>query len=81
MVILMSWIAILFGAVLIMMTINLCRINIKQQATIDKQQDTIKRLLEREPVTYQEVGKEPPKPSREYYSAWSNQIIDASEPE
>jgi hypothetical protein len=44
--------------------------------TLANQQDTIQRLVNREPVTYQEVGKEAPEPKYERYSAWSGETID-----
>ena len=43
---------------------------------IQAQQDTIQKLLNREPVTYAEVGQEPNKPITERYSAWGNRIHD-----
>jgi len=49
------------------------------QRTIDRQQDTINRLINREPVTYQEVGTKPPKPNREVYAAWGNQMVNIDE--
>lgn len=51
------------------------------QRTIDRQQDTIQRLINREPVTYSEVGRTPTKPSREVYAAWGNQTVNLDEDE
>lgn len=66
----------LLGGSLIATTCILCRMNIKQQATIDRQNDTIQRLISREPVTYQETGQAPQKPSKEIYAAWGSQMVD-----
>lgn len=46
---------------------------------INRQNDTIQRLLDREPVTYAEVNKEPPKRTTERFAAWGNQIVDMDE--
>ncbi|CAM4098467.1 hypothetical protein L1N85_10730 [Paenibacillus alkaliterrae] len=51
------------------------------QRTIYRQNDTIQRLISREPVTYQEVGAKPTKPNREVYAAWGNQLINIDEDE
>lgn len=47
--------------------------------TLSNQQGTIQRLINREPVTYQEVGKEAPEPKYERYSAWSGEMVDINE--
>ena len=49
------------------------------QRTIDRQQDTIQRLINREPVTYAETGQEQHKAPRQFYAAWGAQIVDLSE--
>jgi hypothetical protein len=49
--------------------------------TIERQNDTIQRLINREPVTYAEVGKTPVKPTREVYAAWGNQTVNIDEDE
>lgn len=51
------------------------------QHTIDHQKDTIQRLVNREPVTYAEVGMKPQKPIRERYAAWGAQMVDLDEEE
>lgn len=51
------------------------------QRTIDRQQDTINRLINREPVTYAETGQKSPKPVKEVYAAWGNQMINIDEDE
>lgn len=48
---------------------------------VDSQRDTISRLINREPVTYQEVGTKQSKPNREIYAAWGNQMVDMNEDE
>ena len=48
----------------------------KYNKLIASQQDTIQRLVNREPVTYQEVGKDAPEPICQRYSAWANETID-----
>lgn len=47
----------------------------RQQRTIDRQQDTIQKLLNREPVTYKEVGKAEPKEEEVRYSAWGSRML------
>lgn len=49
--------------------------------TIDRQQDTIERLINREPVTYAETGQKPTQPIKERYAAWGNQMINLDEDE
>jgi hypothetical protein len=51
------------------------------QRTIDRQNDTIQRLINREPVTYAEVGTNPSKPVRERYAAWGAQMVNLDEDE
>jgi hypothetical protein len=46
------------------------------QKNAEFQKDTISRLINREPVTYQEVNQTPPQPSTERYNAWGNEIVD-----
>jgi hypothetical protein len=48
----------------------------RYEKLIEGYTDTIQRLINREPVTYKEVGKEAPEPKYERYSAWSGQTID-----
>ena len=43
------------------------------------QQDTIQKLLNREPVTYAEAGAKPPKKNTEQYVAWGNTTVDMDE--
>ena len=50
-----------------------------QQTTINRQQETIQRLVSREPVTYVETGQKPPNPVRESFAAWGNEMINAEE--
>ncbi len=47
----------------------------RKDKLIQRQQDTIQRLVNREPVTYAETGAEPRKPIKESYAAWGNQMI------
>ena len=51
------------------------------QKTIDRQQDTIQHLINRDPVTYEETGQKPPKPQKEVYAAWGNQVVNLDEDE
>lgn len=51
------------------------------QRIIERQNDTIQRLINREPVTYAEVGAKPQKPVRETYAAWGNQMVNIDEDE
>lgn len=52
-----------------------------QRGQLERQQDTIKRLINREPVTYAETGTTPQKPSKEVYAAWGNQMLNIDEDE
>lgn len=49
--------------------------------TIKQQQETINRLINREPVTYAVVGTTPKRPSKERYAAWGNEMVDLDEDE
>lgn len=49
--------------------------------TIDQQNATIQRLINREPVTYAETGTTLQKPSKEVYAAWGNQMLNIDEDE
>lgn len=77
----MTWIAIGLGAILIVLVIQMTRTNKRLEQTIASQQDTIQRLVNREPVTYTEVGQDAPQPAREFYSAWGGETIDAKDVE
>ncbi|CAH1205671.1 hypothetical protein PAECIP111893_02390 [Paenibacillus plantiphilus] len=46
---------------------------------IERQQDTIQRLINHEPVTYTETGQKPPKPVRESFAAWGNEVVNVEE--
>lgn len=48
------------------------------QRTIESQQQTIQKLLNREPVTYKETGQQPKK-TRTVYSAWAGEEVDLNE--
>jgi hypothetical protein len=48
-----------------------------KEKLVQAQQDTINKLLNREPVTYAEVGQ--PKKTREIYSAWAGEMVDMNE--
>jgi hypothetical protein len=72
----MTVVALFLGVSLLSLTWYLVRSYERLQKVIYIQQDTIKRLINREPVTYQEVGKEAPEPKYERYSAWSGETID-----
>lgn len=54
-------------------------INKSKDRLIWAQQETMQKLLNREPVTYAEVGQEPNKPNTERYSAWGNRIHDTKD--
>ena len=51
----------------------------RQQTTIDKQFETIQKLLNREPVTYKEVNVKPPKQDTDRPIAWGGRIADRDE--
>lgn len=50
-----------------------------QQKTIEAQQITIQKLLNREPVSYKEVNAKPPKPDTDRPIAWGGIIADRDE--
>lgn len=51
------------------------------QRTIDRQHDTIQKLINREPVTYEEVGQKATRPVQERYAAWGSQMVNIEEEE
>lgn len=53
----------------------------KQSRIIEQQQETIQKLINREPVTYKELNVEPPKRSTERYAAWGSQTFDIEDVE
>jgi hypothetical protein len=55
------------------------QMNKSHEKLVNAQQDTINKLLNREPVTYVETGQKQPKQSKESYAAWGNQTVDTSE--
>jgi hypothetical protein len=75
----LNWIATFLGVTLLVFTWHIVRSHERLQRTVDKQQDTIQRLINREPVTYAEVNAEPPTAAREFYSAWGGETIDAKD--
>lgn len=66
---------IILSLLLIVIAINHFECRSKQRI-IDRQNDTIQRLINREPVTYSETGQPPPKRSKEVYAAWGAQMVD-----
>jgi hypothetical protein len=81
-----KWAIALFAVVpLVIMLISSWRIQRKMDESNNKlikaQQETIQRLINREPVTYQETGAAPPKQSRETYAAWGAQMVNLDEDE
>jgi len=53
------------------------QMNKSHQKLINTQQDTISKLLNREPVTYAEVGNtNRPKVEKTVYAAWGNQTVN-----
>lgn len=77
----MTWIATLLGLILIVLVWYIIAKYEKLHALVQSQQDTIQRLVNREPVTYTEVGQDAPQPAREFYSAWGGETIDAKDVE
>lgn len=69
----------ILGAALLMITI-LCvaqsYVIHSLRRTIEAQQATIFKLVSNTPVTYQETGQTPQKPSKEIYAAWGSQMVD-----
>lgn len=65
-------------ALIVLMLYTVTQYN-RLQRVIEQQHGTIQRLISKEPVTYAEVGTEPPKPERIVYSAWGNEEIDIKE--
>lgn len=55
--------------------------NSNQVQIISKQNDTIQKLINREPVTYAETGTKPQNKPTERYSAWAGQMVDMNEEE
>lgn len=55
--------------------------NKSNEKLIHAQQDTIQRLINREPVTYEETGQTPRKQERTVYAAWGAQMVDMNEDE
>lgn len=79
----MEW-AILIGIVIIqgLGHVWVSSIHAKRfQRIIDRQNDTIHRLITHQPVTYAEVGKEPQKRNKQVYAAWGAQMVDLDEDE
>lgn len=75
---------VLFGIMIIQAAghIWIAHIHSKRFKTaIDRQNDTIQRLINREPVTYAEVNSKPQKPQKEIYAAWGAQMVDLDEEE
>lgn len=77
----MDWIAWLLGGTLISLVWYITLKYDKLHKLVTSQQDTIQRLVNREPVTYTEVGQDVPQPPREFYSAWGGETIDAKDVE
>lgn len=75
----LNWITIFLGVTLLVFAWYMVRSHERLQRTVDKQQDTIQRLINREPVTYTEVGQNAPHTAREFYSAWGGETIDAKD--
>lgn len=72
-------ISFILGAALLLLVWYMIKQASNMQRTIDRQQDTINRLINREPVTYAETGQTPQKPERLAYAAWGNQIVNLDE--
>lgn len=53
--------------------------NREHRKQLQAQQDTIQKLLNREPVTYKEVGAQPPKPDTDRFVAWGGTIANRDE--
>lgn len=51
----------------------------RKDKQIERQQGTINRLIEHEPVTYKETGIKPEKPVMEAYAAWGNETYSRDE--
>lgn len=51
------------------------------QRIVSDQNETIQRLINREPVTYAETGQKPYKVAKESYAAWGNQVVNIDEDE
>jgi hypothetical protein len=51
------------------------------QHIVNDQNETIQRLINREPGTYAETGQKPNKPAKEAYAAWGNQVVNIDEDE
>lgn len=72
-----SWyIAAFLGIATIFLTRYITKASEKMQRTIEAQQDTINKLINREPVTYKEVGREKPKLDTDRPVAWGGTIMD-----
>jgi hypothetical protein len=57
------------------------KISESKERLIQAQQDTIHKLLNREPVTYAEVGTKPTKKATDVYAAWGSQMVNIDEDE
>lgn len=73
------YIVLLICAITLLLSIGQCIISKGLYRTIDRQQETIQRLINREPVTYTETGQPPPKPVRESFAAWGNEVVNVEE--
>lgn len=51
------------------------KINKSNEKLIQAQQETIYRLINREPVTYAETNTEPTQPIQDSFSAWGNRML------
>ena len=67
--------------IIVYLVISIALNNREHSRTVTRLNDTIIRLVNREPVTYQEVGVNPPKPDRTVYAAWGNQMVNMDEDE
>ena len=65
--------------IIVYLVISIILNNREHRRTVNRLNDTIQRLVNREPVTYKEVGAKPPKPNREVYAAWGNQMVNMDE--
>ena len=69
---------VLAMALIVLMIYTVMQYN-RFQHMIEQQQNTIQRLVNKEPVTYAEIGTEPLKPERIVYSAWGNEEVNLRE--
>lgn len=61
--------------IILWLAVSIILNNKNHRKDIQTMSDTIQKLLNREPVTYKEVGKTEPKEEEVRYSAWGSRML------